>query len=158
MSKQNPPRHIFFGIMYVEPSNEELIHHFAETHKYSTIPWLAVSPESDKRDHTSEHFFSPESEWNFLQNDNVLGIKQIEFVNKHTGHDVKLTLTFKQTILANALIVGILAGGLIFIYVCYPMLVTQEMWLYIACCIYIICVGGVIYVRMDDPQPYGFEI
>jgi hypothetical protein len=56
---------------------------------------LSVSPESDKKDFKTEKFFNDESEWNMLGTDNVIGIKQIEFVNKHTGHDVKLTLTLK---------------------------------------------------------------
>ena len=57
--------------------------------------------------------------------------------------------------MANALIVGILASLVVFVVVCYPVLVTPEMWMYIACSVWILCTGGIVYVRMEDPKVYG---
>jgi hypothetical protein len=110
--------------MYVDPDNKELVHHFTETHGYGTIPWLSASPESDKKDYTLGKFFDDNQQWNIISGDSMLGVNQIEFVNKVLGHDVKLTLTFKQTVMANALIVGILAGAVAFVIIAYPCLIA----------------------------------
>lgn len=57
--------------------------------------------------------------------------------------------------MANSIIVGVLAAAISFIYFGYPILVTQEVWLYIACTVWILSCGGIIYVRMENPELYG---
>ena len=56
--------------------------------------------------------------------------------------------------MANSIITAIL-GGLIFLVIfCYPILMIQWLWLAIACAAWILCTGGLVYVRMENPEKY----
>ena len=64
----------FFGIVYVDPSNEEMYEIFRSTHKYSTIPWLTVS--NKPADWTvMDRFIDEADQWNILSSDVFTGMK-----------------------------------------------------------------------------------
>ena len=68
--------------------------------------------------------------------------------------DVQLKLTLKQLLLANILITAILGGLVCLVIFGYPYLMIQWVWLAIACSVFIVCVGGVIYVRMENAPDF----
>jgi len=150
-------RKVFFVIHHIDVENEDMITVFSEFHGYSTVPWLSVSQESEKDNRYDGRFLQQAHEWNLVKTDNYSALKQIEFINNCLALDVQLKLNASQLLKANLVLVSILASFFMFIYFGYNLLINQYLWVLIAWAVWIVSVGGYVYVKIEAPELYEVD-
>ena len=60
----------------------------------------------------------------------------------------------KQLVLSNLIITSILGFLVCVVVFGYPYLMYQWLWLAIAFTVWILCMGGIIYIRIEEPWDY----